>query len=82
MKDLGVRFTAEMHFRQHIIDVCKKAYRNLGFLLGQANAFTSIDALRALYEALVKSHLEGNAVIWSPNESKYKLMLENILNKF
>ncbi|KAF9801953.1 hypothetical protein SFRURICE_016203 [Spodoptera frugiperda] len=67
---------------KHIMDVCKKAYRNLGFILRQANQFTNIAAVKALYEALVKSHLEYNAGVWSPHENKYKLMIERIQNKF
>lgn len=80
--DLGVQFTADMNFRKHIIAICKKAYRNLGFLLRQANSFTNISALRALYEAIVKSHLEYNSAVWSPSEDKYKFMIEKIQNKF
>ncbi|KAF9808669.1 hypothetical protein SFRURICE_019827 [Spodoptera frugiperda] len=82
VKDLGIRFVSELHFRKHIMDVCKKAYRNLGFILRQANQFTNIAAVKALYEALVKSHLEYNAGVWSPHENKYKLMIERIQNKF
>lgn len=82
VKDLGIRFVSELHFRKHIMDVCKKAYRNLGFILRQANQFTNIAAVKALYEALVKSHLEYNAGAWSPHENKYKLMIERIQNKF
>lgn len=82
VKDLGVRFTAELNFRDHIAEVCKKAYQTLGFVLRQSDGFTNINAIRALYEALVKSHLEFNSAIWAPNELKYKRMLERIQNKF
>ncbi|XP_069365629.1 uncharacterized protein [Maniola hyperantus] len=82
VRDLGIQFSADLNFRKHVADTCKRAYRNLGFVLRQANAFTNIKALRALYEALVKSHLECNASIWSPGEAKYKVMLERIQNKF
>lgn len=82
VRDLGVCFTADLQFRKHIVAVCKKAYRSLGFLLRQANQFTNMSALRALYEALVKSHLQYNAAIWSPSEAKYNTMLERIQNKY
>lgn len=82
VKDLGVRFTANLSFGDHITEVCRLSYRNLGFILRQSNGFTNLSALRSLYEALVKSHLECNSVVWSPNEAKYKLMLERIQNKF
>lgn len=82
VKDLGINFTCDLQFRNHVVQVCKKAYRNLGFVLRQANDFTNISALKALYEALVRSHLEYGAAIWSPSEIKYKFMLERIQNKF
>lgn len=82
VKDLGITFTSDLQFRKHVVRVCKKAYRNLGFLLRLANDFTNIRALRALYEALVRSHLEYNASVWSPSELKYKTMLERIQNKY
>ncbi|XP_022828366.1 uncharacterized protein LOC111357792 [Spodoptera litura] len=82
VKDLGIHFSSDLRFRKHVVYVCKKAYRNLGFVLRQANDFTNISALRALYEALVRSHLEYSATIWSPSEIKYKTMLERIQNKY
>lgn len=82
VRDLGVHFSADVNFKAHIVNICKKAYRNLGMVLRLANQFSNFCALRALYEALVKSHLECNAVVWSPYEDKYKLMLERIQNKF
>lgn len=39
-------------------------------------------AIIALYNALVRSQLECNAVIWAPHEAKYSLMLEKVQNKF
>jgi hypothetical protein len=82
VRDLGVRFTADLNFRVHITNVCKKAFRNLGLILRLGNRFTNISALRALYDALVRSHLECNSVIWSPHEAKYKFAIERIQNKF
>ncbi|KAF9796847.1 hypothetical protein SFRURICE_001197 [Spodoptera frugiperda] len=82
VRDLGVYMTPELLFREHIMKICKKAYRNLGFLLRQTRDFTNISAVRALYDALVRSHLEHSAMIWAPHESKYSLMLERVQNKF
>lgn len=82
IRDLGVHFTADMNFRMHITKICKKAYQNLGMMLRFSNKFTNFTAIRALYDAPVRSHLEYNAVIWSPHEAKYKIMLERIQNKF
>lgn len=51
-------------------------------MLRQTQGFTKISALKALNDALVRSHLESNAVIWLPHEAKSKNMLECIRNKF
>jgi hypothetical protein len=82
VKDLGLKFTSDLRFRDHIKTICKKAYRMLGFVLRRAHSFTNIGAIVALYNALVRSSLECNAVIWAPHENKYHLMVERIQNKF
>lgn len=82
VRDLGVNFKADLSFRHHITMICKKAYRILGFVLRQSRDFSNINAIRALYDSLVKSHMEFNSGIWSPHEAKYSLMLERIQNKF
>lgn len=82
VRDLGVRLNTELTFRDHIVNVCKKSYRSLGFVLRRASGFTNIKAVAALYNALIRTQLEYNAVIWTPHETKYSLMLERIQNKF
>ncbi|PZC72272.1 hypothetical protein B5X24_HaOG211650 [Helicoverpa armigera] len=82
VRDLGVHLTPELTFREHIIKICKKAYRNLGFVLRQSQGFTNITTVRVLYDALVRSHLEYGGVIWAPHEAKYSVMLERVQNKF
>lgn len=82
VRGLGVIFTQELTFREHINKICKKAYRNLGFVLRQAQGFAYITTLKVLYDALVRSHLEHSAVIWAPHEAKYSVMLERVQNKF
>lgn len=74
--------TKILDLREHIVKICRKAYRNLGFVLRQARGFTNVNEVRALYEALVKSHLECNSFTWSPQEAKYRLMVGQIQNKF
>ncbi|XP_022824817.1 uncharacterized protein LOC111355268 [Spodoptera litura] len=82
IRDLGVIMTSDLTFREHIIKVCKKAYRNLGFILRQTQGFNRISTLKVHYDALVRSHLEHSAVIWAPHETKYSVMLERVQNKF
>ncbi|CAH2248852.1 jg7554 [Pararge aegeria aegeria] len=82
VRDLGVNFNTGLTFRSHIMKCCKKAYRNLGFMLRAVRGFNNMKAVAALYNALVRSQLEANAVIWAPNETKYSHMLERVQNKF
>lgn len=82
VRDLGVSFNTSLTFRDHITRCCRKAFRNLGFMLRTVRGFTNVKAIIALYNALVRSQLECNAVIWSPHEAKYSLMLERVQNKF
>lgn len=82
VRDLGVKVTTDLTFRDHISSICKKAYRNLGFILRRSHGFSNIRAVIALYNALVRSHLECNAQIWAPHEAKYSLMLERVQNKY
>lgn len=82
VRDLGICFSTDLNFRKHVVNICSRAYRNLGFILRQAHEFNNIKALKVLYDALVRSHLEYSAAVWGPSEAKYKLMLERIQNKF
>ncbi|XP_047984428.1 uncharacterized protein LOC125224952 [Leguminivora glycinivorella] len=62
---------------QYVLAVTNTAYRRLGFVLRNSAPLT-VEATRVLYAALVRSILETNAVVWSPHESKYILMLEQV----
>ncbi|CAK1584152.1 unnamed protein product [Parnassius mnemosyne] len=77
-----VLFTEDVTFRTHIVQVCKKAFKNLGFLLRQTHDFLNTAAVKSFYNALVRNNLETSAIIWNPYEPKYSLMLEKIQNKF
>lgn len=82
VKDLGVVFTPDLMFREHIRQICRKSYKKLGFVLRQVKDFMNITTVRVLYDALVRSHMEHNSAIWAPYEIKYKVMLERVQNKF
>lgn len=82
VRDLGVNLDNRLHFRGHVIDICKKAFKSLGFILRQTKSFTNMHAVRTLYDALVRSHLEFNSAVWAPHEVKYSQMVERIQNKF
>lgn len=82
VRDLGIQMKHDLTFAEHITKICKKAYRNLGFVLRQTKDIYSILAVKSLYNALVRSQLESCSMIWNPHETKYVLMTEKIQNKF
>lgn len=82
VRDLGLEMVPDLTFRKHIINLCAKSFRNMGFILRQSTNFNNTFVIKILYNALVRSHLETNALIWNPHEAKYRLMIEKIQNKF
>ncbi|CAG9090697.1 unnamed protein product [Plutella xylostella] len=82
VRDLGVRMTSDLSFKEHITGVCKQAFKTLGFVLRTVRGFKNITAIKALFNALVRSKLEFNAVVWAPSEVKYSSMIDKIQNKF
>ncbi|XP_048486365.1 uncharacterized protein LOC125490609 [Plutella xylostella] len=82
VRDLGVQFRSDLNFREHITSICKQAFQRLGFILRRCQSFSNTVAVRTLYNALVRSKLECNAIVWSPHQDKYITMLERMQNKF
>lgn len=68
VRDLGVKFDDKLTFREHIVNICKQAFKRLGFVIRTVKGFTNIKAISLLYNALIRSQLECNAVVWSPHE--------------
>lgn len=82
IRDLGVTLDVELTFNQHIVEVCNKAFKSLGFVMRQTARFQDRDAIVALFYSLVRSKLEYNAIVWDPHEKTYRLMLERVQRKF
>lgn len=81
VRDLGVIFDPQLTFRPHVLKVTEAAFQRLGFVLRNAAPLTAA-ATVTLYNALVRSIVETNAVVWSPHEKKYILMLEQVQKRF
>ena len=81
IKDLGVWFCESLSFNAHISRITLKGMRMLGFLIRSCGEF-SIDTIRILYCALVRSNLEYAAVVWSPQYCNYSDMIERVQWKF
>jgi hypothetical protein len=82
IKDLGVIYTCDLSFKQHIITIVKKASMTLGFVLRNAAYFKNPRTLNLLYETLVRTILESASIIWAPHQILYELMIERIQKKF
>lgn len=82
MKDLGVIFTEDLCFNRHIDLIVAKAYSMLGFVKRVCRDFHNIDALKSVYYAHVRSHLEYASVVWSPYYQKHNDKIESIQKKF
>ena len=60
-RDLGVLFTPDLKFSQHIKSITRKANSVIG-------SFSCLDKtiFRTLYVSLVRPHLEYSSEIWNP----------------
>lgn len=82
VKDLAALLDEKFSFRQQQAAVVDKANRQLGFLFRMAREFEDPLCLRSLYYALVRSHLESSAIIWSPYHQNWIDRIERIQKKF
>lgn len=82
VRDLGVVFDSRLLFERHIEIKIAKAYSMLGFVKRICVDFTNLAALRSIYCAHVRSHLEFASVVWSPHYRSYCDRIESIQKKF
>ncbi|KAJ3621673.1 hypothetical protein MTP99_003782 [Tenebrio molitor] len=82
VRDLGVTFEAHLTFNEHTHNVLSAAYRSLGFVIRNAKGIQEIDALKALYLALVRSRLEYASLVWYPIYGVTVSSLEGIQRRF
>jgi hypothetical protein len=82
VRDLGVTFEAHLTFDEHTHNVLSAAYRSLGFVIRNAKGIQEVDALKALYLALVRSRLEYASLVWYPIYGVTVSRLEGIQRRF
>ena len=82
IRDLGVLFTSNFNFTQHIINICSSASRTLGFIIRICRPFHDILALKSLYFAFVVSKLEYASLIWYPYYASQALHLDRVQRRF
>lgn len=82
VKDLGVLLDCKLLFNDHIDYMCKKANRNIGFIVRSCRSFTNPITLKILYYSNVRSVLEFACVVWRPFYNVHIDRLERIQNRF
>jgi hypothetical protein len=65
-----------------MMDIVKASYRRFGFIIRHSRHFFNTLSSRLLYNTLVRSKLEYNALVWNPHEAKYILMIEKVNKAF
>ena len=77
-KYLGVIFTADLSWSEHIQSISSKAKRLLGVLYRQFYRYSSGLTLATLYKSLVRPHLEYASPVWNPYLDKDIELLESV----
>ena len=77
-KYLGLLFTSDLSWMQHIESICAKARRLLGLLYRRFYQQSQPETLLRLYTSLVRPHLEYASPVWSPYTIKDIALLENV----
>lgn len=73
---------SQLTFIYHVQYLCEYCFKMLGFIFRNTKNFTNVDALCALYYALVRSKLELCSIIGNPYYNVYISSLENIQRAF
>ena len=81
ISDLGVTFTSQFSFKEHIFAICNKARRRWGFIR-RTCGFLNVHVLKILYISLVRSVLEYASPVWSPHYNCDVEYLERVQNHF
>lgn len=82
VKDLGVIFTSNLDFSDHIRYIKNKALKQLGFIIRNTKGFSNPSTLIKLYNSYVRSHLEYLSTVWNPFYAYQSQHLEIVQNKF
>ena len=82
IKDLGVYFSSNGSFTNHISAIVSEALKILGFVSRNSTVFGSADTFRLLYLTLVRPKLEYASIIWTPHTAVASKQLESVQHKF
>ena len=79
-KGVGVHKDPELKFLQHLERQVNKANRLLG-LMRRSFDYLDCDAMKLLFAALVRPHLEFGNCVWAPYLEKDKKVIESVLRR-
>lgn len=82
IRDLGVLLDERLTFNRHVDFVTSKSYSMLGFVKRICRNFKNVRALKSVYFAHVRSHLECASVVWHPHQFVHISRIESIQKKF
>ena len=76
-KDVGVIFTNNLKFDEHINNAVKKANQMVG-LIRRSFEYIDKDMFLKLYKSIVRPQLEYANVVWHPLFQRQKILLEKV----
>ena len=82
IRDLGVIFSSDGTFGNHIQNIVNKSLKILGFINRISANFKEPLTYLRLYNTLVRPTIEYASSIWSPYTLKENKLIESIQNKF
>jgi hypothetical protein len=77
-KYLGIIFTADLSWSEHIQSISSKAKKLLGVLYRQFYSHSSTFTLLTLYRSIVRPRLEYTSSVWNPYLDKNIKLLESV----
>lgn len=80
--DLGVTFSADGRFHEHVIKTVNKALRILGFVNRNFDAFKLPSTYVTLFNSLVRPILEYGSPVWSSYTGLDTRLVESVQSKF
>ena len=80
--DLGVHFNSVLSFDDHILSVYSAAIKNLYYITWRGKYLSDPAALKALFNAFVRSKLEYAVEVWSPLSLRSIQLIERIQKRF
>lgn len=80
--DLGVIFTSDLQFNEHIVNMVNRSLSTLGFVTRTCSLFRDPHTFLTLYKSLVRSKLEFASTVWSPHSALYIETIERVQKRF